>query len=255
MDPTGHGVPEFHDTLGELHSLVLGVAEVETFLEEVARLAAAAFEADVACGITTRYDHNPVTAATSDRRAAIVDEEQYGAGDGPCVEAMSTGRIVDVPDQQTDHRWEPYGRAAVALGVKCSLSLPLFVGDKAVGALNLYGFRAPRTFGLAERHRAEVFVAQASTALTLALRFNDQQERARQLVEALHARSVIDQALGIIMVEQRCDAATAFDLLRRRSQSANRKLRHVAAELVERASGHAIADIAAFEDPDLPDPR
>lgn len=255
MDPTGHGVPEFYDTLGELHALVLGVAEVETFLEDVARLAAAAFEADIACGITTRYDHNPLTAATSDRRAAIADEEQYGAGEGPCMEALSTGRIVDVPDQEADRRWESYGRAAVALGVKCSLSLPLFVGDKSVGALNLYDFQAPQSFGPAERRRAEVFVAQASTALTLALRFNHQQERARQLVEALHARSVIDQALGIIMFEQRCDATTAFDLLRRRSQSANRKLRHIAAELVEHASGHPVAALAAFEDLDLPDPR
>ena len=29
---------------------------------------------------------------------------------GPCLEALSTGQIVDVPDQAADHRWEPYGR-------------------------------------------------------------------------------------------------------------------------------------------------
>lgn len=252
MEPVGPGTPDFHDALGALHSLVLGVAEVETFLEEVAGLAAAAVEADLVCGITTRYNNHPVTSAASDPRAAIVDEQQYGSGQGPCLEALTTGQVVDVPDQLADHRWGPYRDAAVKLGVKCSLSLPLFVAGRSTGALNLYDFRAPYSFNASGRHRAEVFAAQASTALTLALRFNDQREQARQLVEALHSRSVIDQALGILMVEQKCDARTAFDLLRRRSQSANVKLRDLAAEVVVRASGRPLSAPAPFED--LTDP-
>ena len=41
----------------------------------------------------------------------------------------------------------------------------------------------------------------------------------------------------------------AFDLLRQRSQSANRKMRDVATELVERASGHPVSGPSPFEDP------
>ncbi len=52
------------------------------------------------------------------------------------------------------------------------------------------------------------------------------------------------------MVEQKCDYYAAFDLLRQRSQSANRKLRDVAAEVVVRASGHPLTIPALFEDPD-----
>lgn len=252
MEPDGSRTPDFHDALGALHSLVLGVAEVETFLEELAGLAAAAVETDLVCGITTRYNSHPVTSAASDPRAAIVDEQQYGAGQGPCLEALATGLVVDVPDQLADHRWGPYRDAAVELGVRCSLSVPLFVDRTPVGALNLYGFQAPHSFDASSRHRAEVFAAEASTALTLALRFNDQRERSRQLVDALQSRSVIDQALGILMVEQKCDYKTAFDLLRRRSQSANEKLREVAAEVVVRASGHPLSSPAPFED--LTDP-
>ena len=244
---------EFHDALGALHSLVLSVAEVESFLGEVAVLAAAAVGDEVSCGITTRHDHTPVTSAASDRLAASVDEQQYGAGQGPCLEALATGLVVDVPDQESDRRWGPYRQAAIDLGVKCSLSLPLFVDGTSVGALNLYGFRAPHGFEGSGRQRAEVFAAQASTALTLALRFSDQEQRSRQLVEALHSRSVIDQALGILMVEQRCDAQTAFNLLRMRSQSANRKLRDVAIEVVERASGHPVSSPTPFGHPTDPD--
>lgn len=237
----------FRDALGELHSLVLSVPEVETFLDEVARLAAAAFGNEVACGITTRYDSYPVTTAASDARAAIVDEEQYGAGNGPCLEAMSTGLVVDVPDQDADRRWGPYRRAALARGVRCSVSLPLRVGEESVGALNLYNFARTEGFGGEQRQRGEVFAVQAATALTLALRFNDQAERSRQLVEALHARSVIDQALGILMAQQACDARTAFALLRRRSQSANRKMRLVAIDLIEHATGLPPSGPSPFE--------
>ena len=55
--------------------------------------------------------------------------------------------------------------------------------------------------------------------------------------KALSSRTVIDQAIGILMGEQRCDAGTAFELLRTHSQNNNRKLRDVAIDLVTRVSG------------------
>jgi GAF domain-containing protein len=243
----------FHDVLGELHSLVLSVPGVETFLDEVAALAAAAFGDDVACGITARYDSQPLTMAASDARAAIVDEEQYGGGVGPCLEAMRTGRVVEVSDQDADQRWGGYREAALAVGVRCSVSLPLVVEGQPVGALNLYDFSRPGAFDEAARQRAEVFAAQASTAFALALRFTDQAARSRQLVEALHARSMIDQAIGILMAQQSCDAPTAFALLRARSQSANRKLRLVASDVIEHATGHPPSSPLPFEEPPGPE--
>ncbi len=49
---------------------------------------------------------------------------------------------------------------------------------------------------------------------------------------ALSSRSVIDQAIGIVMVQRHCDPDTAFATLRTISQRRNIKLRTVAAELV-----------------------
>jgi AmiR/NasT family two-component response regulator len=53
----------------------------------------------------------------------------------------------------------------------------------------------------------------------------------------LTSRSVIDQAMGIIMAQQRCDAATAADILGRAAQNRNRKLRELADEIVTTVSG------------------
>ena len=51
------------------------------------------------------------------------------------------------------------------------------------------------------------------------------------------SRTVIDQAMSILMGRQRCTADQAFDLLRRRSQQSQQKLRDVAADLIVRATG------------------
>jgi ANTAR domain len=58
-----------------------------------------------------------------------------------------------------------------------------------------------------------------------------------QLADALVSSSVIDQAIGILMGQQRCTASAAFDLLRQASQHRNRKLRDIAAEIVTNVSG------------------
>ena len=49
--------------------------------------------------------------------------------------------------------------------------------------------------------------------------------------------SIIDQAIGILMGQQRCNATTAFDLLRQASQHRNRKLRDIAADIIANVSG------------------
>jgi AmiR/NasT family two-component response regulator len=48
---------------------------------------------------------------------------------------------------------------------------------------------------------------------------------------------VIDQAIGIVMAESRCDADQAFGTLRRASNNRNMKLRDLAAEIVLRVGG------------------
>ena len=73
--------------------------------------------------------------------------------------------------------------------------------------------------------------------LALAVSQAEQADLAAQLRATLAARAVIDQALGIIMAEQRCSAAQAFDVLRRASQNRNIKVRDIAARIVTGVTG------------------
>ncbi|PZF82140.1 GAF and ANTAR domain-containing protein [Jiangella anatolica] len=241
--PEGRDLTEL---LGAVHNLLLDAPQVEEFLTELAKLAAALVEPPASCGITTSYDGRPRTVVSSDPRAAEVDEGQYAGGWGPCVHSLATGEVVEVTDQESDPRWPEYRVHAVALGVRSSLSLPLTVNGDVVGAMNLYDFDRPGAFDERNRRRAETFAVQASTALTLALRQARDAELTGQLEQALATRSVIDQAVGILMAQQRCTADQAFALLRAHSQNNNLKLRTVAERIVAKVSGRPAVQSATF---------
>ena len=231
-------VPDMVETFGALHQLLLTTQSLEALLTDIAVLAAGVVQPPASCGITMRCNNQPLTVANSDWRASLVDETQYSAGEGPCLDALDTGTVVSVSDQRQETRWPSYGDHALEQGVRCSLSLPLIVAGQPVGALNLYGYAESGCFEGESRARAEVFSAQASTALTLLTRQSEQAKLTSQLEEALASRSVIDQAMGIVMGQQKCTAVVAFNLLRKHSQNNNHKLRDVAADLVARTTGY-----------------
>jgi GAF domain-containing protein len=230
---------------GGLVTLLVDSPQLDGFLEQVIRLAAEVVTPAAAGGITFDREGRFVTAATSAPLAAQVDEAQYGADSGPCLDALRQGEVVATDDLATETRWPEFASFAVAHGLGSSLSLPLRVGDRTIGALNLYAHEPAAFRGPARRH-AEAFAVQCGAALTVALRQSDAAVLRRQLTEAMAARSIIDQALGILMAQQRCTAEQAFDLLRQASQHRNRKLREVAAELVTKVSGNPPQPPAPF---------
>lgn len=235
------------DALTSLHSLLLGGPGLEELLEKLAVVAAKIVEPPASCGITTRYDGQPRTIVSSDARAAFADELQYSLGEGPCLEALQQGVMVDVVDYSRERRWPKYGDLAREAGVKASIAFPLIVDGLSIGAMNLYGYDRPDTFSTPDRERAAAYAEQAATTLAFAARAVRQSQLSEQLEHALASRSVIDQALGLLMGQQHCDARAAFELLRRHSQSNNRKLRDVARDLIVRHTGHPPVDSRAFE--------
>jgi len=214
-----------------LHELLLSTEDLETFLQELAEAASAALP-DVSAAVTLTRSGHPTTVASSDATASQLDEIQYGHAEGPCLTAMATGQTVHIEDTATEARFAEYVQHARELGLGSSLALPLDGGDRVVGALNLYSGR-PHAFGETQRDDAAHFAADASRALQVGLRLIEHVERAAQLQSALTSRTVIDQAIGVIMGQSRCSSDEAFTMLRAVSQRRNVKLRTVAAEIVD----------------------
>jgi len=247
MAGTGGDAPDMVETFSALQALLLSADSIEGFLDELASLSARLIDPPASVGITLSRDGRPFTVVYSDDRAPQVDETQYVEGDGPCLETLRTGRVVQVKDQRLETRWGAYAHRAAEQGVCSSLSLPLMAGGATVGALNIYSFDRADAYNEEQRSRAELFAAQASTALTLVMRETERQETSTQLEQALSSRTVIDQAIGVIMGQQRCSADEAFNLMRRHSQNTNRKLRDVASDMITRVTGQPPATPRGFQ--------
>jgi GAF domain-containing protein len=222
-------------TFASLQTLTLTAPQVNGFLSDVTDLAVR-LGGPLSCSITLAEDGAPSTVAWSDDLASGLDETQYGDGEGPCLEALRTGASTHVEDMRTEVRWPTFRRRAQQAGAQSSLSLPLAVTGTPIGALNLYSTQ-PRGFDAQLQRSLGIFAAQVAAALTMVVRQSQQAQVSAQLEQALASRTLIDQALGILMAEQRCTAEVAFTLLRAHSQNTNRKLRDVAADLIQRVSG------------------
>jgi GAF domain-containing protein len=220
-----------------LQSLLLTASGVEGFLQRLTELAPNAVEIPLSCGITARRDGQPLTVASSDEQASRLDESQYQAAAGPCLHTLKTGETASIPDITTEQRWPAYLQVAREQGLRSSLSLPLAVDGSTVAAMNLYSFTAPGVFDKQVQRRCQVFATLAGGALQLATGRAADRQLMDQLEEALASRTIIDQAMGIVMGQQQCSAEEAFALLRMRSQSSQRKLREVATDLIVRVSG------------------
>ena len=163
--------------------------------------------------------------------------------------------MVESPSLRADQRWPAYAAFAADRGINSSLSIPLTVRgpatlagpvvdsspiaaavvDGRVGVVNLYS-RREGDFSAEERWAAQTFAEQAAVAIYNARTYEAAHQLTMDLQAALTSRAVIEQAKGILIARHAVSPEDAFDLLRERSQQANRKLRVIAQELVEEAT-------------------
>jgi transcriptional regulator with GAF, ATPase, and Fis domain len=220
----------------ELHSVLLDTESIDKFVQELAVQAARLVSGSLSCGITLRRGGQNSTVACSDELATEVNDLQYRLQEGPILTALKDGLEVGAGNLASDDRWPQFAAAATERGVWSCLSLPLIAQDQTVGALTLYAM-TPEAFGEDETRRAEKFADPAAGALALGLRLVAYADVIDQLRASLASRAVIDQAVGVIMGQERCTQDKAFAALRTASQNRNVKLRDIAREVVANASG------------------
>lgn len=154
-----------------------------------------------------------------------VDAIQEETQQGPCLDAAYQHQTVRVDNLATEDRWPLFAQRASATGAASMLSLQLYVEGDDLGALNLYA-RTPNAFTDESEQVGLLFAAHAAIAYVGA-------RNEAQLAQALVSRDLIGQAKGILMERYQINGDHAFLVLIRSSQSSNRKLQDVAAELVE----------------------
>jgi GAF domain-containing protein len=168
--------------------------------------------------------------------ASQLDERQYEAGFGPCMDAAISGETITIENTADDEAYRDFGRAAHRRGVTHTMSIGLPVQRQTIGALNIYATDG-RPFDEPTRELAQAFAGYAAVAVANAGVYATVSSLAANLQRALESRGVIDQAKGILMGRHGISAEAAFDLLSKRSQTTQRKVRDLAAELVAEAQG------------------
>lgn len=177
-----------------------------------------------------RQGRIPRSLAVTDEVAAVVDQLQYAAGEGPCLEAAAPGAsdVVSSPDLERESRWPDFCKRAVAESpVRSILSIGLSSGLPRT-ALNLYG-GAPDAFDADAVATGALFAAHADLFIAQ-LRAH---EKVVHLTEALDSSRTIATAVGIIMAVHKLTSDQAFELLRRTSQDLNVKVRDLAARVAD----------------------
>jgi GAF domain-containing protein len=171
------------------------------------------------------------TAAYTGQLALDADEMQYERGYGPCMDAGRTGTVLLIEDTHLETRWPDYTAHVAQRGVLSSLSVPLPIQTDVIGALNCYS-RVPSAFDAEAIEAAEELAGHVAVAIANAVAYTDATTLAEQMRTAMATRSVIDQAIGVVMAQNRCDADAAFAILTRASQNRNVKLRDIARSIV-----------------------
>jgi GAF domain-containing protein len=219
--------------LAELQDLLLDSPDLRAFLNQLTDLAALRLSrtGTAFCSITLRRHRRGVTFAFSDPEAALWDEVQYGRDDGPCLEAMRTGRIVATADLWAEKRWRSYVDHVQGRGPRSLIAAPISLEGDAAAALNCYSAR-PDAFGDQDLELASSLAADVSSSVRIALKIAAESELAADLSAALGSRTAINLAAGIVMGQSQCSQEEAMAILIQASNHRNQKLRDVALEII-----------------------
>ena len=195
-------------------------------LETIVSITPEFFDACDCVGVSVVEKGRIHTPAATNEKLRELDESQFERGQGPCHDAIRNHPTVLVHDLATDSRWPEWGNAMVSeLGIRSSLSFRLFTRrHDSWGALNVYSTQ-PHAFTQEDVLHGQTIAAMC--AVVLARSIHDE-----QLATALESRTVIGQALGMVMERYGLDEDTAFNVLRRLASQDNRKMRDLAAQVV-----------------------
>jgi hypothetical protein len=210
----------------------------DSFDDVLSRIAEAAVSTIAGCrmaSVTLHERSGYRTGASTDPAATAVDQAQYQAHEGPCLDAVDA--VMVYAQSFPDERWPTLASRPTESGVQSAHSHHLAaastgIADSSGGSLNSYGV-IPYAFNDTAQEIGFILAAHASVAARAVEERGTLQSLGRDLQQALLSRDVIGQAKGILMERLEITPEDAFDLLRRSSQHLNLKLRDVARGLAE----------------------
>lgn len=162
---------------------------------------------------------------------AELEELERTLGEGPCVDAFSSGSPVSEPDLTTTRRWPAFTPAALQTPARSAFGYPLVIGDVTFGALNLYSTKAlPLT---EEQHKDALALAHVAIQTAFSLMASGD-EQAGELIDFGSTGVMVSQATGMIAVQLSVSVGDALARLRAHAFANDRAIYDVARDVVDR---------------------
>jgi transcriptional regulator with GAF, ATPase, and Fis domain len=213
------------DTFAELATELHGSVGVEETVEAVVQFALQALPCSYAGVVLVTRGGRLEIAAVTDPVIETIYHWQLQTGEGPVITAAREQVLVRVHDAADDPRWPSWAETITGLGIRNVLQMPLTVAGRVAGVLGLYNIE-PDRFSDDDEAVAHILARHASIAVATA-------RHEENLAQAVDARKLVGQAMGILMERYDLDSDRAFEVLRRYSQDGNLKLRDVAQQLID----------------------
>ena len=203
-------------------------------LQLIAQDCADLLDAVAFASVTRHGESGYSTVAVTSKLAMAVDEAQYVDEAGPCLDALDSGSPTSVPRIDSTMRWPGFRDAAMQLGLRSSLSIPLFAGrGLPTAALNLYSHDPTAMAPLSAVVLAVYDDApDGSFPAPRAELDPGGKELAAGLTGAFAVRATIQQAIGMIIADRQTSADQAYASLRSQAAATTGSLIEAAATVV-----------------------
>jgi GAF domain-containing protein len=229
-------LPEVQAGVDRLAELLEEPRDLAGRLDAVGQVVRGLVPSTIGVSITVVVDGDSFTLTATTETARAADASQYVDEAGPCLDAVSNGAEVNVPDVLDEARWQAFAEGSAAAGIRSSLSLPLRDDTgRVTGGLNIYA-ADPHAFDRRRDILAGIFGAQVAELVAnadLSFRTRDQ---ARELPERLEARRVVDIAVGVLAATWDWTPEQARQRMRDAAARAGVRVERVASILVHLAS-------------------
>lgn len=222
------------ETFVTLADTLVADYDIVDLLQSLVDNAAELFDATAAGILLVNQSRDLEVVVSTSERSALVGLLQLEAGEGPCVEAFTTGAPVSVQDaDEMRRRWPQFAAASQEAGYTSVHSIPLRLRDTVLGSMNLFR-EVPGTLNEDDAIAARALTDVATISILQQRNVDHSTLVEAQLQQALNSRVVIEQAKGFVSHTHQVDMETAFRLLRGYARSHQIRLVDLARSVVRR---------------------
>lgn len=223
------------------------MAEITSYLDELAREVAQSFGDEAGASITFRHHGAVLRVASSDDASGRCDQVESRLRSGPCLQAMESQEPVLLPRVADVTRWPEWREQAVHEGFVSAVALPAPVAPDVAVALNVY-FRRPEPWDAAVLADVQEHARTIARAVQARLVLLTAAHAATQVRAAVGRRVNVEHAVGAIMQCNACTPEDALEVLRRTCADVDVSLETAARIVVGVLSGAPTGSRAAVDE-------